>query len=128
MLKQFRDELARFIGLVLMGFGVIAVVAAVVYGLIGNLSETGIHILATALVFAVPGAYALGLQQAKSHRAGIERGLDLKLGAKERAQQAARPTVQQPTAAARFDDLLPKVDQRAVIVARQDGDTTPIDL
>ena len=122
---QYLDDMAKFVGLFVMFAVGAALLIGLVYGLIGNLSKRGIHILATALVFGVVGAFLLGLQIGKAHVKGVERGLDLKIGARERTQ--AKPTAAQPPAA-RFDDLLPKVDQRAVIVARQDGDTTPIDL
>ena len=122
---QYLDDMAKFVGLFVMFAIGAALLIGLVYGLIGNLSERGIHILATALVFGVVGAFLLGLQIGKAHVKGVERGLDLKFGARERAQ--AKPIAAQPSAA-RFDGLLPKVDQGAVIVARQDGDTTPIDL
>lgn len=125
--QDFFDEMTKFVGLFVIAVIVAALAIGLVYGLLGYLSDNGRRLLATALIFAVPGAYLLGLQYAKSHRAGIERGLDLKLGGRERAQQAARPSVITPTPAQRFDDLLPKV-QSAVIVQRSDSDNTPIEL
>ncbi len=97
-----------------------------VYGLIGNLSERGIHLLATAPAFGLLGAFLLGLQVGRAHIKGVERG-DLKISARERTQQTTRPVVTQPTSAQRFDDLLPQV-KRAAIVTRQDDDATPIEL
>ena len=127
--KEFFDDMAKFVGLCVIAVIVIGLLIGLVYGLLGYLSDNGRRLLATALIFAVPGAYLMGLQYAKSHRAGIERGLDLKLGGRERIQQAARPSVTQltPTPAQRFDDLLPKV-QGAVIVQRSDNDNSPIEL
>ncbi len=69
----------------------------------------------------------MALQVGKAHVKGVERGLDLKIGARERTQQTVRPIVTRPTSAQRFDDLLPPV-KRAAIVTRQDDDTTPIEL
>ena len=123
--NQYLDDMAKFVGLFVIVAVIAGIVIALVYGLLGYLSDNGRRLLATGLIFTVFGAFLLGLQVGKAHVRGVERGLDLKLGAKERAQ--ARPVAAQPSAA-RFDDLLPKVEQRAVIVARQDGDTTPIDL
>jgi hypothetical protein len=122
--NQYLDDMAKFVGLFVIVLVIAGMVIALVYGLLGYLSDNGRRLLATALIFAVFGAFLLGLQVGKAHVKGVERGLDLKLGAKERAQ--TRPVAAQP--AARFDDLLPKVDRQAVIVARQDSDTTPIDL
>jgi hypothetical protein len=123
--QEYFDDMTKFVGLFVIIVIAVGVVIAMVYGLLGYLSDTGRRFLATGLIFAVFGAFLLGLQIGKAHVRGVERGLDLRLGAKERAR--TRPVAAQPTAA-RYDDLLPKVDQRAVIVARQDGDTTPIDL
>ena len=124
--QEFFDDMAKFIGLVVIAVAVGGILIAIVYGLLGYLSDNGRRLLATGLFFTVFGAFLLGLQVGRAHVRGVERGLDLKLGAKERAQ--ARPMVKVQPSATRFDDLLPRADQRAVIVARQDGDTTPIDL
>jgi hypothetical protein len=120
--QQFFDEMTKFVGLFVLAVIVAGLCIALAYGLLGYLSDNGRRLLATALIFAVPGAYLMGLQVAKSHRAGIERGLDLKLGGRERAQQVTRPSLTQ-----RFDDLLPKVTS-AAIVQRNDNDTSPIEL
>jgi hypothetical protein len=127
--QQFFDEMTKFVGLFVLAVIVAGLCIGLAYGLLGYLSDNGRRLLATALIFAVPGAYLMGLQVAKSHRAGIERGLDLKLGGRERAQQAARPSLVQPTPtpAQRFDDLLPKVTS-AAIVQRNDNDKSPIEL
>lgn len=119
---EFIDGLARFIGLAVLVLVVVGGLIALVYGVIGELTDEGRHILATALVFAVPGAWLLGWQVARAHRAGIERGIDLKIGA---AARPARPTV--PSPGARFDDVLPKMGQ-AVIVTRADDSRSSIDL
>ena len=117
--------MAKFVGLFVFAVVIAGILIAVVYGLMGYFADSGHPLLATVLMFGVVSAFLLGLQIGKAHVKGVERGLDLKFGARERAQ--AKPIAAQPPAA-RFDGLLPKVDQRAVIVARQDGDTTPIDL
>jgi hypothetical protein len=123
--NQWLDDMAKFVGLVVIAVVIAGIAIALVYGLLGYLSDNGRRLLATGLIFGVFGAFLLGLQVGRAHVRGVERGLDLKIGARERTQ--AKPTAAQPSAA-RFDGLLPKVEQRAVIVARQDGDTTPIDL
>lgn len=125
--NQYLDEMAKFVGLFVIVIITSGILIAVVYGLLGYFDDNGRRLLATALIFAVLGAFVLGLQVGKAHVKGVERGIDLKLGGRERAQQIARPTVAQPSPAQRFDDLLPTVN-RAVIVTRQDDDTTPIEL
>ncbi len=125
--NQYLDDMAKFVGLFVIVLVVGGLLFGLVYGLIGNLSERGIHLLATTLVFGLLGAFLLGLQVGKAHVKGVERGLDLKISARERTQTTARPVVTTPTSAQRFEDLLPQV-KRAAIVTRQDDDTTPIEL
>jgi hypothetical protein len=124
--QQFFDDMAKFVGLFVIAVIVAGLAIGLVYGLLGYLSDNGRRLLATGLIFAVLGAFVLGLQIGKAHVKGVERGLDLKLGAKERAQ-AARAIVAQPSTAQRFDDLLPRVGS-AAIVQRRDEDTTPIEM
>ena len=125
-MKQVRDEIAKFIGLFVIGLTLIGLLGIAVYLIIGVLTDTGRHLLATALVFAVPGAYLLGLQVARSHKAGLQQGINLKLSARERTHLVL-PSKPIATSAARFDDLLPSVGQ-AVIVTRSDDNPTSIDL
>ena len=120
-MKQIRDDLTKLIGLAVAGLVIVGAIVLAVYAVIGAMTDSGRHLLATALVFAVPLAYVLGLQVAKSHRRGIERGLDLKLGARERAAHA---TKQSP----RFDDYLPNLTGTAIIVKRSADSQEIIDL
>lgn len=124
---QWLDDMARFVGLFMIIVIAVGILIAVVYGLLGYFDDNGRRLLATALIFAVVGAFVLGLQVGKAHVKGVERGIDLKLGAKERVQ-AARPMLAQPATAQRFDDLLPKVLPGAAIVMRHDDDVTPIEM
>jgi hypothetical protein len=129
--KEIGNEIARFVGMFVLGALFLIGVILLVYGVLGNLTDTGRHILATALIFLIPIAYVLGLREGKAHRSGLERGIDLKLGARERAQ--ARPSPAQPmtgtsTPARSWDELLPRPEQGAIIVSRSSTDNTPIDL
>lgn len=128
-LKRVGREIALMVGLIVIALIIGGLLVWTVYSVIGTLTDNGRHWLAVGLIFAVPGAYLLGLQVARSHRAGFERGLDLKLSARDRERHTARPTTltAQPPAAAKFDDLLPKMGQ-AVIVTRADDSHSPIDL
>lgn len=126
--NQWLDDMAKFVGLFVIVIVTSGILIAVVYGLMGYFDDNGRRLLATALVFAVLGAFVLGLQVGKAHVKGVERGLDLKLGGRERVQRISRTVPAQPSPAVRFDDLLPKVQPGATIVIRQDNDTTPIEL
>ncbi len=131
--NQYLDDFAKFIGLFVMALVVGGLLIGLVYGLLGYFEDGSLRVVATVLVFAVLGAFALGLQVGKAHVKGVERGLDLKLGGRERAQsitrvQPGRPVVtQQVQPSHQYDDLLPRITS-ATIVQRRDDDTSPIEL
>ncbi len=137
-LKRVRNEFLMFVGLAVIVLVIGGGIVLAVYSVFGEFTNEGRHWLATGLAFAVPIAYILGLQTAKAHRKGIERGIDLKLGARERAQQrpivttpsaVPSPAAQAATQAARWnDDLLPRGNGQAVIITRRDGNTDPIEM
>lgn len=124
-MSEVKKKVYEALGFSVITFTLIGGAIALVYGLIGELSDQGRHLLATGLVFAVVAAYLLGLQVARSHQSGIKAGLDLKLGARERVQAAAKPQpVTAPSALYRpqHDDLLPRVGAMQIIDARSGGD------
>jgi hypothetical protein len=107
-----------FVGLVVIVLIVIGIIGYAMYSLIGELTPQGIHLLATGLTFAVLGAYWLGLQVARSHKAGFKQGIDLKLTARERMQQTARSsTATTQPYKPQHDDLLPRVGTMQIIDA-----------
>jgi hypothetical protein len=71
--QQFFDDMAKFVGLFVITVVIAGIVIAVVYGLLGYLSDNGRRLLATGLIFAVLGAFVLGLQIGKAHVKGVER-------------------------------------------------------
>lgn len=129
-MKGYLDDMFKFVGLLVIALLIGGAIVAAVYFVLGSFTDQGRHWLATALVFCVPGAYLLGLQIAKSHKAGLQHGIDLKIGARERMKQATpQAAPAQPSAPARsWDDLLPRPESGAIIVSRSSTDNTPIDL
>ncbi len=119
--KRIRNEFAFYVGLTVIILVVIGGIGYGMYALIGQLTPGGIHLLATGEAFAVLFAYWLGLQVAKSHKAGFQQGIDLKLTARERAQQTTRHPGATVQAALPFkpqhDDLLPRVGTMQIIDA-----------
>jgi len=124
-MKQLRNELVKWFGLVVGALIVVGAAVLAVYTLLGALTDGGRHWLATVLMFAVPLAYVLGLQVAKAHRSGLEHGVDLKLTARERTA-AIKPAQAVIAQRAQWDDLLPK--HGAAIVRRRGSDSDVIDL
>ena len=130
-MNQLRKELIGCIGLALGALLLTGGALAFIYALLSTMTDTGRHLLAAALVFVVPLAYALGLAYARAHRAGLEHGVDLKISTRERI--AAKPTPAQAAQAqaavqrAEWDRLLPKLGG-AVIVRRHGSDSDVIDL
>lgn len=130
-MKSYLDDMFKFVGLLVIALLIGGAIVAAVYFVLGSFTDQGRHWLATALVFGVAGAFALGLRIGKEHVKGVERGLSLKIGARERGKQTATPAAPaQPGTPARspWDDLLPRPEQGAIIVSRSSNDNTPIDL
>lgn len=75
-MKQTRDEIAKLVGIILAAFLIVVLAWLFIYALLGALTDGGRHLLASLLVFAVPAAYLIGLQVARSYKAGIEKGVD----------------------------------------------------
>lgn len=96
-----------------------AVIILVVYALLGELEKTGLQIVATVLLFALPVAYVFGLQTAKAHTRGLEHGVDVKVAAQKSQRKQA----------VNRDRFLPQIQQgEALIVTQDDGDDEPIDM
>jgi len=123
---DFFDDMFRFLGLFIAGAIALAIVAGLLYGLIGNLGPTGIRILATAELFAIVLAYWFGHREGNAHRSGLEHGVDLKVSTAQRAP--VRPSVV-PSASpsAQYNALLPDVP-RATIVTRRANESTPVEM
>lgn len=133
ILKQLRDDVAQIVGAIVIGAVIIGLAALLIYIILGSFSDAGRHWFGVVMVFAVLAAYALGLREGKAHRAGIERGVDIKVAAFERTHrvgaihESPRPA---PSAAAAPDwnALLPPRMDAARIVTRHADDAGPIDL
>lgn len=96
-----------------------AVVIAIIYALLGAIDKTGLQIVATGFLLAIPAAYALGLQTAKAHTRGLEHGVDVKVAAQKRPR---RQSVNR-------DRFLPEVQRTEALIVVQDDDTDkPIDM
>jgi hypothetical protein len=117
--NQWLDDMAKFVGLLVMFVIGAAALVGLVYGLLGYFDDNGRRVLATGLIFGLFGAFLLGLQVGKAHVKGVERGLDLKLGGRERAQQIGRTVTAQPSTAAQYEDILPKVGGMQILDAPQ---------
>ena len=118
--KRIRNEFAFYVGLTVIILAVLGGIGLGIYALIGELTPSGIHLLATGEAFAVLFAYWLGLQVARSHKAGFQQGIDLKLSARERAAEtnrAPRPVQTAQPFKAQHDDLLPRVGTMQIIDA-----------
>lgn len=96
-----------------------ALVIVVIYALLGTIEKTGLQIVATGLLLAIPVAYALGLQTAKAHTRGLEHGVAVKVT----AQKARSKRV------TNRDHFLPDVQRGEALLVVQDDETdAPIDM
>ena len=72
--NQWLDDMAKFVGLCVIAVVIAGILIAVVYGLLGYFDDNGRRLLATVLIFAVFGAFLLGLQIGKAHRGALNAG------------------------------------------------------
>lgn len=116
-----------------------------VYGLLGYADRDTQRWAATiTIAVLLPGAILitrwLSMREAKAHERGIDKGIEkVSKAAHDTASirstmhTTIRPTGQPGSATAaptrsQWDDLLPRPERSANIVARSSGDNTPIDL
>lgn len=128
-IKKVRNEFLMFVGLIVIVFLVGGGILYGLYAVIGELTPAGIHLLATAEAVAIPIAFAIGLQVARAHRAGVQAGLDLRIDAKTRTAEASRKPAPEPkqTPAERFNSRLPQ-PSRAIISPRTAESSSQVDL
>jgi hypothetical protein len=127
------DEIFRFVGMFIAGTVVLLLVSGIIFGLLGYIDDKPNNphrILATLLILLLFVAYWLGHREGKAHRAGMERGIDLKVNALQRPRQvlSMRPADPTPSPAEHYNALLPVVGTRATIVTRTDTDTSAIEM
>lgn len=123
-MTEVKKKLYEAIGFSIVSLTLIGGSIAIVYLVIGELTDTGRHILSTALVFTTIGGYLLGLQVARSHKQGFKQALDMRLD----VRQSAKPLAPKPApAAASYADILPAV-QRANIIMRTDTAQSTLDI
>lgn len=124
-MTEVKKKLYEAIGFSIVSMLIVGGSIAVVYLVIGELTDTGRHILATALVFTTIGAYLLGLQVARSHKQGFKQALDMRLDVRQPAKQLApKPAT---AAATSYADILPAVP-RANIIMRTDTAQNTLDI
>jgi len=125
------SEISTYIVMAFIVFAIAGGLVALVYGLLGYFEGATLRAVATAFVFLIVGSFVLGLQIGKATVRGIEKGLDLKLSARERALASARPAtsqINQGIVHRANDDLLPSIGQRAIIVERREDNDTPLEI
>jgi hypothetical protein len=94
MKKNNLDEMWRFMGIFIAVLIALAVIALLIYGLIGYIDDTPGNphrLLATLLTMLLPVAYIVGRREGKAHREGVERGIGLKVSAQRPAAAAPKP-------------------------------------
>jgi hypothetical protein len=127
------NELSTYIVIaIIIAIAVLGLVA-LVYGVVGYFEGETLRAVATFLVFCVLGSFVLGLQVGKANVRGIEKGIDMKLSAHDRAKATPTPKTLPATPALAAlqranDDLLPRFEPRARIVERREDSDTPLEI
>jgi apolipoprotein N-acyltransferase len=92
--NSWLEDLARWLGLMLIGLIGVALVTWLLYLVIGEISDAGRRWLCVILFYAVPVAFGVGVLIGRAYRSGFEASLTTR--ATPRADSAANVTLNQP--------------------------------
>lgn len=109
MNNKYLNEMTRFIGIFIMIIIALLAIAALIYGLLGYIDDTPDNpqrIVATLLLILLPIAYLLGRREGKAHREGVERGVNIKIGA-ARPPAPARIITPSPAGVPQWQSIVP---------------------
>lgn len=98
-----RNAFDRLFNLIATGLGMLIIVAVIagaafvaVYAALGEFNEAGRHLIAAIEFFIIFAAFALGLWIGRAFRHGVERGLDINIGARTAVAALKTPAAAQP--------------------------------
>lgn len=104
-MKNKREVAFMWLGFLITIAVVVGGVILLFYWVLGNFEYNQLRMIAEALIFALPAGVYLGLRIGKEHSRGVEKGIDMKIGAASKMKAAAQPA--QP-AKPDYSNLLPQ--------------------
>ena len=124
-MKNKREVAFMWLGFFITIVVVVGGIVLLIYGLLGYFDYNQLRMIAEALIFALPAGVWLGLRIGREHSKGVEKGIDMKIGAASKMKAATQP---QPKPAAQdYSALLPQrpaqPPSRATIVYNEQRDT-----
>ncbi len=73
--NTFFEDMSRVVGIILLVLVAIAIATALLYIVVGEISDAGRRWLCVLLIYAVFGALAIGVQIGRAYRSGYEASL-----------------------------------------------------
>lgn len=89
--NQFVNDMGKFVGLFVLAVAGLLAIGLLLYGLLGYIDDAADNphrVLAALLIMSLPVAYLVGRREGQAHSAGVDRGINIKVG----AQRQAAPT------------------------------------
>ncbi len=111
-MKNKREVAFMWLGFLITIAVVVGGVILLIYWVLGNFEYNQLRMIAEALIFALPAGVWLGLRIGREHSKGVEKGIDMKIGAASKMKAATAQPAQPPKpAAADYNALLPQRQQ-----------------
>ncbi len=110
-MKNKREVAFMWLGFLITIAVVVGGVILLIYWVLGNFEYNQLRMIAEALIFALPAGVWLGLRIGREHSKGVEKGIDMKIGAASKMKAATQPQQQPKPAAPDYSALLPQRQQ-----------------
>jgi hypothetical protein len=107
--NQFVNDMGKFVVLFVLAVAGLLAIGLLLYGLLGYIDDTPDNpqrVLAALLIMSLPVAYLVGRREGQAHSAGVDRGINIKVGA-QRQTAPAKAVTPPPGAQPSWQSLVP---------------------
>jgi hypothetical protein len=90
MKNQFVNDMGKFVGLFVLALVGLVAIGLLLYGLLGYIddAQNPHRVLSVLLIMSLPVAYIVGRREGQAHSAGVDRGINIKIGAQRQPAPA----------------------------------------